>query len=62
MSKVKIKYNEPANNFEKLKQMSLNDAALMLCSHHVGCEQCKFILDCTNQAEGYKKWLAQGVK
>lgn len=47
-------------NYEKIKNMSIDEMAKSVCNGHKGCEGCAF-MDCPNscarEVEQYKNWL-----
>lgn len=47
-------------NYEKIKNMSIDEMATFLCSGDRACEGCAFIDNpkfCANERKPFKKWL-----
>ena len=44
-------------NYEKIKQMNLEEMALEICDTHMDCETCRFHWDCESDGDGIKEWL-----
>ena len=44
-------------NYEKIKNMSIEDMALEICETHMDCDTCRFHNDCESDGEGIMSWL-----